>query len=653
MPKEDAWDSQPEGNAVPTICRGVVLLSLLLASTGLSAAEADGDALTAKLAEMIRAAEKQAGGGDGSEALTTLEKAKALAAEAHRPEAAQIEARIVRLKEGLAQQQKVSEELKNVAVPADAEAAQPDAALPARPAIVLTQDECVEIALQNNLDLRVQRLLDRKTDFALDDAWAQYLPTIDASLTHSGTLSSGPDRNETALGFGVTQRSPWGTTVRVSGAEGESHPLSGGGARTSSWGVELTQPLWRGFGTDVGMFNIRSGRLGKLISRGSLELTVQTLVFNTRTAYSDCIRQIQNLEVNLRAVESAKVFLKLTQVREQAGQQTKLDVYNADVQLSDRQLAVITNQRALEQAYDTLKRIMDVDLEEQVAVESQPVDFGDQPPAGSEMNLVSDDAAGTVKLMTRRGGRDEGEPTLMFQAQRFEDGTVLSLAKANRIELLNAKRNVALQELNALWKKDGLGHQVDLDMSYERSGSGRDWSNSHGYEGDDYSVGLRYSIPWGKVTDKTAYERALLSIQESEIALKDVSNQVHQDVRNVLRVLREAEKSILIQGRKVEQAKRSVEAEKIRFERGLKDSFDVITAEDNLLSAKREFINRTIEYVVRLDELQLVIGAPTGRVDLTAKSQGGQLRTGPPVTLTPERTPKSSEQPDRAIKDRY
>jgi outer membrane protein TolC len=128
---------------------------------------------------------------------------------------------------------------------------------------------------------------------------------------------------------------------------------------------------------------------------------------------------------------------------------------------------------------------------------------------------------------------------------------------------------------------------------------------------------------------------------------------VHQDVRNVLRVLREAEKSILIQGRKVEQAKRSVEAEKIRFERGLKDSFDVITAEDNLLSAKREFINRTIEYVVRLDELQLVIGAPTGRVDLTAKSQGGQLRTGPPVTLTPERTPKSSEQPDRAIKDRY
>jgi len=144
------------------------------------------------------------------------------------------------------------------------------------------------------------------------EAWAQYLPTIDASLTNSGTLSGGPDTNGTALGFGVTQRSPWGTTVTVSGAEGESHPLGRGGSRSSSWGVDVSQPLWRGFGTDVGMFDIRSARLGKLISRGTLELSVQSLIFNTRTAYSDCIRQIQNLEVNQRAVESAKVFLRVS-----------------------------------------------------------------------------------------------------------------------------------------------------------------------------------------------------------------------------------------------------------------------------------------------------------------------------------------------------
>jgi len=638
----------------------VLLLGLLCGARGLGAAEVEVDDLTKRLAQLVRLSERQAGGGDGSEALATLAQAKTLAAKANRPETRQIESRIQRLKEGLARQQKIAEELRNLALAPheDAEGvpegliAKAPEEVAAAPAVSLTQTECVEIALQNNLGLRLQRLTDRRSDFALDDAWAQFLPTIDASLTHSGSIAGGKDTNSTSLGFGVTQRSPWGTTVSVSGAETENHGWTGP-SRTSSFGIDVSQPLWRGFGTDVGKFEIRSARLNKLISRGSLELAVQDLIFRTQTAYADCIRQIRNMEVNKRAVKSAQVFLRLTQVREKAGQQTRLDVYNAEVQLADRQLAVISNQRALEQAYDTLKRIMDVDLEEDVGVKSQSVEFGENAPEGEDHTLESDEEAGTVKLVKRKGGKELGEPEVMFQAQHFDDTKVLSEARTNRVDLLNSKRNIALQQLNALLQKDGLGQQVDLTAGYGRSGTSRYWSRTHAFENDEYSIGLNYSIPWGKVRDKSAYKRALLSIEQAEIELKDVSNQVHQEVRNVLRTLREAEKSILIQAKKVEQAKRSVDAERIRFERGLKDSFDVITAEDSLLEAKRSFINRTVEYVVRLDELQLVIGAPTGRVDLSAKTPGGGVRTGLPETLTPDRTPRLAPVPDKTIKDRY
>ena len=631
----------------------VILLLISVVGVGvLGAAEIEVDPLTKRLAELVRLSEKQAGGGDGSEALATLAQAKALAEQAKRPEAAQIEARIQRLKEGLARQKQAKEELKSAPAAVEEEPKEELKAPAAVDGLLLTQKECVEIALQNNLGLHIARLSDKRSDYALDDAWSDYLPTIEASLNHNGTISGGSDTNSTSLGFGVTQRSPWGTRVSVSGSETESHSTLGP-TRSAAWGVDVTQPLWRGFGTDVGMYSIRTARLGKLISRGSLELSVQDLIFRTRTAYADCIRQIQNLEVNKRAVESAKVFLKLTQVRERAGQQTRLDVYNAEVQLADRQLAVIGNQRALEQAYDALKRIMDVDLEEQVGVESKTVEFGENPPEGEHHELTSDDAAGTVKLVKRKGEQVLGEPSLMFQAKRFEDADVLSRAKANRIELLNSRRNIALNELNALLQKDGLGHQVDLTAGYGRTGSGRYFSNSHGYEGDEYTIGVNFSIPWGKVRDKNAYKRALLDIQQAEIELKDVSNQVHQEVRSILRTLREAEKSILIQAKKVEQAKRSVDAERIRFERGLKDSFDVIRAEDNLLDAKRAFINRTVEYLVRLDEMELVIGAPTGRVDLSARAQGGGIRTGLPESLTPDRTPRVAPVPDKTIKDRY
>jgi hypothetical protein len=160
-----------------------MLSGILFAVAGLSAAEVEADALTVKLAEMIRTAEKQAGSGDGSEALATLEKAKTLATEAKRAEAEQIDARIARLKEGLAQQKKVTEDLKSApAAPAGAVAGKPDVGPAARPAVTLSQDECVEIAMQNNLGLRLARLSDRVSDLDLKDAWAAYLPTIDAAL---------------------------------------------------------------------------------------------------------------------------------------------------------------------------------------------------------------------------------------------------------------------------------------------------------------------------------------------------------------------------------------------------------------------------------------------------------------------------------------
>ena len=518
--------------------------------------------------------------------------------------------------------------------------------------MILTLDECVEIAIQNNLGLRLSRISDRGSDLDLRSAWSRFLPSFTASLEHSGGQTGSAHSNTTTLSGSITQEAPWGTSVTLSGRESESHP-GGSSGRSSSYGVSVTHPLWKGFGEDVGMYEIRSARLGKLISRGELELSLQETIFLVRSAYANCVRQLQNLEVNRRAVESAETFLRLTQARERAGMQTRLDVYNAEVQLADRQLALTQTQREVENAHDALKRLMDVDLEEPVSVVSEPVDFGEKPAAGEERVIETDEATGAVKLVVRRAGAPQGEPALMFAAQRFDYDQVLKDALANRIELLNGRRRLALDNLTAMLRKDGLGHQIDLELGYERSAGGRNWSESHGFENHDYSVGLKYSVPWGKVSDRTAYEQALLTLEAAEVELKDARTQVHMEVRDNLRALREAEKSILIQAKKVEQAKRLVEAERVRFERGIKDSFDVIRAEDNLLQAKTDFISRKVSYVVRLAQLETVIGKPTGRVDLSAKTDGGQVRSALPDSLRERGMPKPAPEPDKTINDKY
>ncbi|MCZ7649353.1 MAG: TolC family protein [Planctomycetota bacterium] len=628
----------------------------------------ESDEVTRLLAERILAAQRQSEAGEREKALQTLDDAKKLAAEHQRPEEGLIQARIIRLKQ----------EMEEAAAPAKPEgeaaavaAPEGDGALLAAPLrapakdLVLTLEECIEIAVQNNLGLRLSRLSDRANDLDLEVAWAQYRPSFGISAKHSGGRDGEGHGGTTSLTSSVTQEAPWGTRVTLSGSESFSNP----GSRATDWGVSVAQPLWRGSGFDVGLHDIRVARLTKLISRGSLELDVQDLIFNVRSSYANCVRQIQTLEVNQRAVKSAQTFLDLTRARERAGQVTRLDVFNAEVQLADRELALTANIRALENAFDFLKQIMDVDLEESVGVVQQRVEFGENPGANEDIRIETDEKSGTVLLVKREQKEAEiarpdgtkikttvvgdalGKPETMFQATRFDEATILRESLQNRLDLLNSRRTTAIRKLNALLARDGLGHQIDLVASYGRSKAGDTFAVSHGLEDYDYSAEIKYSLPWGKIADRASYERALLDLQRSEIQLKQARTQVHLDVRVILRTLRETEKSILIQGKKVEQAKRSVEAAQISFERGLKDSFDVIRAEDNLLSAKTDFINRRLDYVVRLAELETVVGKPTGRVDLSARHPGGLIDGTLPETLREKGLPASAPTADPRVED--
>jgi len=626
----------------------------------------DGE-FTRKLSELVRKSETQVEAGNPDAALKTLVEARDLAAQAKRPEAQQMEARIDRI-------QAAVKETMAEAPPVEDPKPTAEKTVPPKPqGLLLTLDECIEISIQNNLNLRLSRLSDRDSDISLKSAYSKYLPTFSGGFSNSNSESFSQNRdslnrtisnsenhsNTSSFNSKVTQDTPWGGSASLSGSASEAHPLSGA-ARSANVGVNVTQPLWKGSGTDVGLHGIRTSKLNRLISRGNLELDVQQLIFEVKSAYANCIRQIQARQVNLKAVDSATRFLELTKARERAGQVTKLDVFNAEVQLADRELALTANERALETAFDHLKQIMDVDLDEWVAVVEEPVDFGEKPIPAEDKRIETDESSGTVLLVTREVTRKEevlpdgtkrmvnvvgkalGKPVVMFTASRYSDEKILSEALNSRIELLNGRRNMAVRKLNTLLAQDGLGQQIDLHVGYSRSNTAQKWTDALDLTDSELTAGVNYSIPWGKVSDRAAYERALLDLQRSEIELKRVRTQVHRDVRDILRTLRETEKSALIQGKKVEQAKRSVEAAQISFERGLKDSFDVIRAEDNLLQAKTDFINRRLDYVVRMANLEQVVGKPTGRVDLDAKLPGGMIDSSLPETLKDKPHPRQA-----------
>lgn len=530
--------------------------------------------------------------------------------------------------------------------------------------ILLLLDECVEIAIQNNLNLKLSRLNDRSSDYDVRIAWSQFFPTFNESILHSN--SEGVGRNGASANgavrvvSSVSQQSPWGTRLNFAYDETRSNFNNVDRNITTN----IAQPLWKGAGTDVGLAQMRSARINRLIARGNLELDTQGLIFQVRSDYAAVIQQLQQRDVLRESIASARKFLEFTEARQKAGNETRLDVSQAKLQLRTRELDLVVNDRALEAAYDRLKQIMDVDLEEKVLVSVNPVDFGDVPP--EEMPdeeksvdvLETDETEGIVYLVTRQSTKDGtvgekiGAPKVIFHAQHFKESKILDEAMTNRIDLLNNRRTLALQQLQTMLAKNGLGYQVDLVGSYGHNYTSKELrAPTASSDSNNWTVGLNASIPWGKISDRALYEKALLELQKTEINLKRVRTTVHADVRDIMRTLREAEKTIVIEALRVEQAKLTVKATFISFKNGFKDSFQVVSVKNDLIQAKNEFITAMLNYVVDLARLEVVIGKATGRVDLEGRTLGGEIDSHLPESLSRKQMPRGAPDADPSCED--
>ncbi|MCX7805349.1 MAG: TolC family protein [Planctomycetota bacterium] len=517
-------------------------------------------------------------------------------------------------------------------------AAGKDGARKSRNPIVLSLNDCIEMAVQNNLGLLQTRLQDSSAALDVAAAKSRYLPVFSLGATAAGS-DAGVDSKSLGGSLSVSQKTPWGTeldyVVGATQSKTDLTPYS----RGISHQLTVTQPLWRSAGLDAGMYEIRSAEIRRLSSRARLELAVQQLIFQTRQSYSNCVRATHLLAVNRRALESARKFVMLSQARERAGQVTKLDVFNAEIQQANREVQLVAAETNLEAAYDALKRIMDVDLAEGVRVEFEDVDFGESAPADQSRVIETAENPARVDLVIRRRlpaaeGREERFEEIsrknLFTAVRFDEDRVLSEALGYRIEIARSRYNAQLARLTSLLRKDGLGLQVDLSGTVRGYGSGEDWSDAGEMANTDMSASLRVTIPWGKVSDRVAYEKALLDMRLAEIDLKNTRVEVKAEVRDLMRRLRQAEATIMSQAKQVEQAKRSAEAAQISFERGLKDSFAVVLAEDDLLNAKVGYINSTLNYQILLAELDRVRGVRSGRVVLDKAQGAGDVKASPP-----------------------
>ena len=222
-----------------------------------------------------------------------------------------------------------------------------------------------------------------------------------------------------------------------------------------------------------------------------------------------------------------------------------------------------------------------------------------------------------LEALARRG--PVGPPYLEAQAQ--------AEAARRRLDLRNARDQVADARRKAEVARDGLGSQLDLEL-------GGDLTTPSTQPLDlaeasrRLSVGLRLDLPLDRTPERNLWRAALIQAVRAWRGLEALEDRVAVEVRSALRSLEEAARSHAIQLEGVRLAERRVESTRLLLEAGQAQTRDVLDAENDLVEARNALTSALVDHAVARLELERAVG--TLRVD----GEGGYSELPPLVAHT-------------------
>jgi hypothetical protein len=166
--------------------------------------------------------------------------------------------------------------------------------------------QALMIAMQHNLGLSLERKSLQSSELSASAARAEmYEPTVTASARHDGRTSTDswdvsanqklPTGATLSLGLTSSRGPSVGTTV---GPPGYSSGLS----------LSLTQPLLRGFSTDLAIpqYSLLTAKIATEQERHQLQISAASLVEQTESAYWEVVAVLYAYGVTAKSLQLAK-----------------------------------------------------------------------------------------------------------------------------------------------------------------------------------------------------------------------------------------------------------------------------------------------------------------------------------------------------------
>jgi outer membrane protein TolC len=445
----------------------------------------------------------------------------------------------------------------------------------------LTLEECIARAMKKNFDLQIQSFSTEIAKENLNIAKAGFDPTINASVnrnlsqassttsTLDGTTSGtnltgspttvstvGPRADGTGASIGVSELLPQtngtiGLSTGVTRNATNSRFSTLNPAYGNSINASISQPLLKNAGGTVAKASVERNKLGLSIAQLNYQSSVLTVTLNTETAYNNLVSARETLHIRQLSLDLARRLFEENQARRSTGVMTDLDVLTAEVGVNNARLAVVNAEQNVRTAEDSLLTLINAG------------DYNQRPGTVAFSDYTGEAPAFDASYKLAR----ENSPDYLVATKSIQQSEIdLSLAKSVKLPSLN---------LNG-----SLGYN-NTDNSYSNA-----INNLESHHGNNWSVGLVYSMPWGMKADNARYRSTMATLNSLKTRLNQIDQSLVVQVRTAVSSVNTNLVSVQIAAKATELSERQYDAQKARFDAGLSTSRLVLQAQDDLETAR-------------------------------------------------------------------
>lgn len=357
--------------------------------------------------------------------------------------------------------------------------------------------------------------------------------------------------------------------------------------------LTLSQPLLRGFGRKISRRSLTSAELRQADATRQRTMAEQQVSIDVATAYYGVVAQQAFVAVAKQSVERSIKLRDASEAKLTAGLVSQLDVLRAQQLVAQAEIQLFDAQAATDDARDRLSFLL-----------------GRQP--GGEIEVEAD------------------VPSVDNDPMDLDAAVALAMQK--RLDLRSRAEAGVDAEGQLSWAKNQLLPQVDVNFALTRRGTSQSFADSFGLDRFQFATFFTIAAPVDRTAQQVDFQNAMIERNRRRREVSTLERQIRDDVRRSLRDRERLQRQVIAAQTSVDVSRQEVEVARMRYEKGLSNNLDVVTAESGLLSSESRRIQALVESAIMRLRLRAVLGILDPRLDI---EMPGAKRAGLVTTARP------------------